>query len=289
VSGRSVGDAARADLDAIEAESRFVTAGPVRLHALDYGGERVPLVVLPGITMPAVGLDFVVRDLRDLVRPVVMDVRGRGLSDTGPSYRMEDFAQDAEALILALDLEGALLLGHSMGARIAAAVAARRRVHVTGAIIVDPPLSGPGRGPYPTTREAFLTQLHEAQRGTTPDAVARFYPRWPSPELELRTRWLASCDEEAVVATHRGFEEEDFFSWWPTVPAPAAFVFGGASPVVTADGARQAAEANPTATHHEVPGAGHMVPWDEREAFMAIVRPLLAAQVEQARSGTPQR
>jgi N-formylmaleamate deformylase len=275
MSARSVSDEVRADLAEIDAESRFVTGGPVRLHVLDYGGDRPPMLVLPGITSPAVTWDFVVSGLRDLVRPVVLDIRGRGLSDAGESYTMEDYAQDTEAVLRELGLEGALLLGHSMGARIAALTAARGNVALAGTILVDPPLSGPGRDPYPTSREAFLAQLHEAQRGTTAEDVGRFYPRWPERERELRARWLSSCDEKAVVATHRGFEEEDFFDWWPRVPAPTAFVFGAGSPVVTAAGAQEAAAANASATQHVVPDAGHMIPWDEPAAFEATVRGLL--------------
>jgi N-formylmaleamate deformylase len=287
VSAPDVSAEARADLERIEAESRWVQSGPVRLHVLDYGGDRRPLVVLPGITSPAVTWDFIVRDLRDLVRPVVLDLRGRGLSETGPSYAVEDYTADVEAVVAELGLEDPLLMGHSMGARIASYAAARSEVPFGPSIIIDPPLSGPGRGGYPTSREAFLEQLHEGQRGTTGDEVQRFYPRWPRSELELRARWVASCDEAAVLESFRLFSEvEDFFTWWPEVPEPTALVYGGASPVVTADGAREAAEANPTATVHEVPGAGHMVPWDELAAFMAIIRPVLAAHVE-APAATP--
>jgi N-formylmaleamate deformylase len=288
VSAASVSDEARADLERIDAESRWVHSGSVRLHVLDYGGDRRPLLVLPGITSPAVTWNFIVRELRDLVRPVVLDIRGRGLSDTGRSYAVEDYVGDVEAVVEELGLEAPLLLGHSMGARIASFAAARGRVPFGGSIIVDPPLSGPGRGGYPTSREAFLEQLHEGQRGTTGDEVQRFYPRWPRPELELRARWVASCDEDAVLESFRQFSEvEDFFTWWPEVPAPTALIYGGASPVVTAEGAREAAQANPAATVEAVPGAGHMVPWDELEAFLAIVRPVVAAHVEQAPSGLP--
>jgi N-formylmaleamate deformylase len=282
VSAPSVSAEARADLDHVAAESRWARSGDVALHVLDYGGDARPLVVLPGITSPAVTWDFVVRELRDLVRPVVLDLRGRGLSDTGPSYAVADYAADLEAVLAELDLAGQdpILLGHSMGARIASYAAARSSTDFAASIIVDPPLSGPGRGGYPTSREAFLEQLHEGRRGTTADAVQRFYPRWPRPELELRARWVATCDEAAVLESFRRFSEvEDFFAWWPEVPAPTALIHGGASPVVTAEGAREAAQANPAATIHEVPGAGHMVPWDELDAFLATVRPLLAAHV----------
>jgi N-formylmaleamate deformylase len=265
-----------ADLQATGAARRWVRDGDVELHVLDYGGDRPPLVVVPGITSPAVTWDFVVRELTDLVRPVVLDVRGRGLSSRAESYTMDDYAADVEALVDQLELERPFVLGHSMGARIATRTAQRGHVSARGWIVVDPPLNGPGRGEYPTPWSSFAEQLAEGRRGTTADEVRRFYPRWPEAELGLRARWVDTCDEAAVRETYERFGEDDFFAWWPSVPAPAAFVHGGASPVVTEAGAAEAAAANPSATVHAVPGAGHMIPWDEHAAFLAVVRPLLS-------------
>jgi N-formylmaleamate deformylase len=272
---RAVLQSALADLADVPATSRWVRSGDVALHVLDYGGDGVPLVVLPGITSPAITMDFVARELTDLVRPTVVDVRGRGLSDSGKSYALEDYADDTVAVLDGLGLERPLLLGHSMGARIAAVVAARG-VPLRGTVLVDPPMSGPGRGPYPTTLDAFLDQLEEAQRGTDADEVARSWPRWPRREQELRARWLSSCDTEAIVATHSGFESEDFFAIWPQVPAPTVLLYGGESPVVTVAGAAEAAAANPAARLVEVPGAGHMVFWDEPEAARRLLREILS-------------
>lgn len=271
---RAVLQSALADLADVPATSRWVRSGDLRLHVLDYGGDGVPLVVLPGITSPAVTMDLVAREVTDLVRPIVLDVRGRGLSDSGKSYTLEDYADDTVAVIDGLGLDRPLLLGHSMGARIAAVVAARG-VPLRGTVLVDPPMSGPGRGPYPTTLEAFLGQLEQAQRGTDADEVARSWPRWPRREQELRARWLSSCDAEAVAATHAGFESEDFFTTWPQVPARTVLLYGGESPVVTAAGVAEAAAANPGAELVEVPGAGHMVFWDEQERARRLLREIL--------------
>jgi N-formylmaleamate deformylase len=271
---RALLQSAIADLADVPATSRWVRSGELRLHVLDYGGPGVPLVVLPGITSPAISMDFVARELTDLVRPVVVDVRGRGLSDSGPSYTLGDYADDTAAVIVGLGLDRPLLLGHSMGARIAAVTAARG-VPLRGTVLVDPPMSGPGRGPYPTSLEAFLGQLAQARRGTDADEVARSWPRWPRREQELRARWLAGCDAEAIAATHRGFESEDFFTAWPSVPAPTVLGYGGESPVVTAAGAAEAAAGNPAARLVEVPGAGHMVFWDEPEVALRLLREIL--------------
>ena len=89
-----------------------------------------------------------------------------------------------------------------MGARITA-VAADPRLDLRGTVLVDPPMSGPGRGRYPTTLEAFLGQLDQARRGTDADEVAASWPRWPRREQELRARWLGSISRDAIVAHAR--------------------------------------------------------------------------------------
>ncbi|HEY0576688.1 MAG TPA: alpha/beta hydrolase [Pseudonocardia sp.] len=268
---RSVLQSALADLADVPATSRWVRNGAVRLHALDYGGDGVPLVVLPGITSPAITMDFVARELTDLVRPIVLDVRGRGLSDSGATYTLDDYASDTLAVIAGLGLDRPLLLGHSMGARIAAAVAAGGAA-LRGTVLVDPPMSGPGRDPYPTTLAAFLGQLAEAARGTDADEVARSWPRWPRREQELRARWLSSCNPDAVAATHAGFETENFFDAWPKVPAPTVLIHGADSPVVTAAGVTEARAANPAAQFVQVPEAGHMVFWDNPTPARTLLR-----------------
>ncbi|MFC5952602.1 alpha/beta fold hydrolase [Pseudonocardia lutea] len=268
---RTVRQDALADLADVPAASRWVRNGSVRLHLLDYGGPGVPLVILPGITSPAITMDFVARSLTDLARPIVVDVRGRGLSDSGDSYTLADYASDTLAVLDGL--EDPVVLGHSMGARIAAATAVRRPLR--GTILVDPPMSGPGRGPYPTTLEAFLGQLDEAVRGTDADEVARSWPRWPRREQELRARWLSSCSRTAISETHRGFETEDFFDVWPAVPAPTTLLYGADSPVVTAEGAKEAGAVNPAASLVEIPDAGHMVFWDNPTESLRLLREAL--------------
>ena len=169
-----------------------------------------------------------------------------------------------------------------MGARIAAAYAV---LHAPGdhglLLLVDPPLSGPGRGPYPTSREAFVQQLGEARAGTDADAVRHFYPKWPERELQLRADVLASCDETAVLETHEGFQTEDFFAYWARLTQPVVLVRGGDSPVVPLAAVADLRRNQPGIEIHTVPGAGHMVPWDDLPGFLDVVRPHLLAHVPQ--------
>ncbi|GAA3581176.1 alpha/beta hydrolase [Amycolatopsis ultiminotia] len=278
---------ALAELADVPATSVWVRSGEVRLHLLDYGpADAVPLVVLPGITSPAVTMDFVARELTDLVRPLVLDVRGRGLSDDAPDagplhgYHLDAYAADVDAVIEQLRLPAPILLGHSMGARIAARSALSGRV--AGTVLVDPPMSGPGR-PYPTTVDTFAAQLDQARRGTDADEVAASWPRWPRREQELRAGWLASCSATAIAATHAGFESEEFLPLWEKLTGRTALLFGSDSPVVTAADVAGLGAVNPVHPLVAVEGAGHMVFWDQPGPALQALRAVLKDFVTTAR------
>jgi N-formylmaleamate deformylase len=270
----------------ISGERLDVRANGLRHSVLRYGEPGRPdLLVLPGITSPAATADFLAVLFADMgFRVTVPDVRGRGESDRAAAggYRMADYAADVAGLVEGLGLRTPVIVGHSMGARIAAAYAVLHAPDDHGMLVlVDPPTSGPGRGPYPTTREQFLQQLTEAYRGTTADEVRRFYPKWPERELRLRAEVLASCDKTAVLETHAGFETEDFFEYWTRLTPPVVLVRGGDSPVVPLPAVADLRRARPDIAIHTVPGAGHMVPWDNLPGFLHVVRTCLLTQLQQ--------
>lgn len=271
----------------LRGESVQVIANGLRHHVLRYGvpGAR-DLVLLPGITSPAATADFLAVLIADLgYRVTVPDVRGRGETDRAASgqYRLTDYAADVAGLVAALDLRTPVLLGHSMGARIAAAYCVLHASEQHGlAMLVDPPTSGPGRGPYPTSREAFVQQLREARIGTDADAVRRYYPGWPERELRIRAKVLASCDETAVLETHEGFETEDFIPYWEQITEPVLLVVGGDSPVVPPAAVEDLRRVRPEVPLVTVPRAGHMVPWDNLAGFLEAVRPHLLTHLHHA-------
>jgi N-formylmaleamate deformylase len=255
--------------------SDFVNANGLRLHLLCYGDTGPAVIIVPGITSPALTAEFLALELSRDYRVAVLDVRGRGRSDAAPSggYTLKHYADDLAAVVTALGDERPTVIGHSMGARIAAAYAAR---YGSGPLVLaDPPLSGPGREPYPTSWDSFKTQLDEARRGTTADEIRRFYPKWAERELRIRAQELPSCDETAVFETHRGFETEDFLEYWRALRPPVLLIRGADSPVVSDAGEAALRRENPAIPIVSVPDAGHMIPWDNFAGFMASVRTFL--------------
>ena len=109
-------DALRADIAATGATSVHVNANGIELHLLDYAGDGPAVIVLPGITSPAVTWDFVASELGDLARVIAIDLRGRGLSDTPPTgYSLNHYVADTRAVADALGLDRPIIVGHSLG------------------------------------------------------------------------------------------------------------------------------------------------------------------------------
>jgi N-formylmaleamate deformylase len=260
--------------EGLAGSSRYVPVTGIRLHFLEYGDPADPdLVIVPGITSPAATWEFVAVQLARDYHVWVMDVRGRGLSDhPATGFTMPDYARDLAESLAALELDRPVVLGHSMGARIAAAFGALYPSLRGPLIIADPPMTGPGGEPYNISEESFLRSIAEARAGATADDMRPYFPSWTEEQLRQRAEWLPTCDETAVVETWRLFHVERWLEWWRELEAPVLFLYGSDSPAVGPDGPRRAAEANPSAEMAVVEGAGHMLPFDAFDRFLETVR-----------------
>ena len=70
---------------------------------------------------------------------LAIDHRGWGKSDApAAGYSLADLAADAEGVIAALNLENYVLVGHSMGGKVATLMASRRPSGLKGLILVAP-------------------------------------------------------------------------------------------------------------------------------------------------------
>ncbi len=119
------------------AESRDVDVGGHRLRVAVSGDGEPTFVCLHGLVDSLAIWDRVAGPLAGRGRVVRVDQRGHGGSEApaGP-YRREDLAADVAALIRALDLERAVLVGHSMGGIVAMATALAHPERVAGLVLI---------------------------------------------------------------------------------------------------------------------------------------------------------
>jgi N-formylmaleamate deformylase len=256
-----------------------VRANGIRQHYLRYGGRGQPLVLVPGITSPAITWGFVGERLGESFDTYVLDVRGRGLSEGGAhlKYTLEDYAADVAQLAQALGLERYLALGHSMGARIVARLAHRFPAPIARVVLVDPPVSGPGRRPYVRPLEYYMEAIRQARQGTFDvAAVRKTYPSWSEESIRLRAEWLHTCDDTAIAETVRGFQEEEIHSDMAALRMPALLVVAGKGGVISDADIAEIRALAPGMAVKKVEHTGHMIPFDDLGAFLGALQGFLA-------------
>ncbi|MCI2811396.1 alpha/beta fold hydrolase [Eoetvoesiella caeni] len=247
------------------------------MHHVEFCQGHPPLVLLPGITSPAATWEFVAYRLAAFNDVYVLDHRGRGLSQSGGElgYRLDDYASDVEAFIRTLGLNKATILGHSMGARIAIRHAVRFPEQVGRLILVDPPVSGPGRRPYPVPLDYYLRSLDEVECGTGFEVMQKSLP-WTDGQLEMRMEWLPTCDRTAIIESHKSFHDEDIHGDLPHIETNSLLMYAELGDTVRDEEAEEIRAAMPSCTKMRIDGAGHMIPWDKMEIFVNAVRQFLA-------------
>ena len=251
----------------------YVQSNGVKLHMLLYGAKGPNVLLLPGITSPAITWGFVAERIGEHAQVHVLDARGRGLSDqrNGLGHTTADYAADAAAVIEALGVAPTVVLGHSMGARVAARLSAVHPALVTRCILADPPVSGPGRRPYPSQIQKYLDHIDMATRGEAFPAGPNFKPE----QIRLRREWLPTCNKEAVALSHRAFHEEDMFLDLKRITCPTLLVQAGVGDVIRDSDAEEILACLQHGAKVKVEQAGHMIPFDALEAFLDAVVPFI--------------
>ncbi|MBB3260684.1 uncharacterized protein (TIGR02246 family) [Paraburkholderia bannensis] len=129
----------------------------IRIHAVEAGQGTQTLVFLHYWGGSARTWRYVTDALARAYRTIAIDHRGWGDSDAPPQgYTIADLADDAQGAIEALGLERYVLVGHSMGGKVAQLLASRRPRGLQGLVLVAP--SPPS--PMDLPDEARAAMLH---------------------------------------------------------------------------------------------------------------------------------
>lgn len=264
-----------------------VHANGIRQHYLRYGGTgdgrdaRDAVVIVPGITSPAITWGFVGERFGTRFDTYVLDVRGRGLSSAGEAldYSLDAQAADVIAFAEALGLARYQVVGHSMGARIGIRAARSKPAGLTRLVMVDPPVSGPGRRAYPAQLPWYVDSIRLATQGTDAEGMRRFCPTWTDEQRQLRAEWLHTCDERAMLASFEGFHTDDIHADLPRVSVPTLLITAARGDVVLPADVEELRSLRPGLLETRVPDAGHMIPWDNEAGFYQAFGDFLGASL----------
>jgi pimeloyl-ACP methyl ester carboxylesterase len=260
--------------------SRYVPVEAGLLHVLDHGGPDAPTVVLVhGVTGSAATWHGVAPALSERAHVVAVDLRGHGDSTwlTDGAYTSRGHATDVVAVLEALGVAPAVLVGSSWGALVALAVADARPDLVAGLVLVDiEPSSTQSETAVPPRPRRFddLAAATSAVRTANPhgpDALVALFAAAstaPGPDGGRVPR------HDPVFFERWPFRAED---WWPvlgTITAPTTVVHAGAS-WVRRDVTEAMAVAIAGAEHVELDDTAHVVPLDRPDALVEVLRAAL--------------
>lgn len=148
-----------------------VDTGKVKLHVVDGGAGQPVLVFLHywgGSARTWLGVTSV---LEASYRCIAYDQRGWGTSDAPETgYALDDLAEDLTALLTHLELRRYVLVGHSMGGKVAMLAASQRPVGLEALVLVAPasPL------PQDIPGEAWEAQRHAYDNRETAEKAIDF-------------------------------------------------------------------------------------------------------------------
>jgi len=95
----------------------------LQLHHIEFGEKSPPVIILHGLFGAAKNWTTLAKRLQDDYRVIALDLRNHGQSPWVPSMHLNEMAQDVARFIEHHGLQGAPVIGHSLGGKVAMALA----------------------------------------------------------------------------------------------------------------------------------------------------------------------
>lgn len=264
---------------------RRVKTAAGSLSTLDAGtGE--PVVMLHGLGATKASFLPTVGALAPAYRTIAVDLPGFGDSDKpiSGSYNARFFAEAIVALLDALELERAHVIGNSMGGRVGIELGLRSPERLGGLVLLAPSLAWLRSRPWAPYLRWVPTQLgliQPAPRGLVEQIVRRFIPgsdgEWTSAGIdEFLRAYLTPSGRAAFYAAARNIYLEEphgphgFWTRLPSLAVESLFVWGRRDTIVPIAFADHVRRALPAAQHLEL-DCGHVPQLERpRETHAAI-------------------
>lgn len=236
---------------------------PPLLHVATDAGAGPPVVLVHGIASSSVTFEYVVPLVTDRHRVVAIDLLGFGESPAPPdaTYTIEEHVAALRRTLRSLGVRDFVLVGHSLGALIAARYAAAYRRDVRRLVIVSPPVYvTPAEIAAPFDRAAMdgYLRLYEFLRTNKQFTIraaaglARLSPIKNLLDVSEKT-WNAF-----VLSLEKSIESQTTVSDLVRVTAPIHLVYGALDPLLHPAGLR-IVENLRGVTAHKVQGVDHVI------------------------------
>ncbi|MEP7356081.1 MAG: alpha/beta hydrolase [Anaerolineales bacterium] len=248
------------------------------------GAGKPVLVLQHGLSDTGLCWAPVARELAGEYDIIMPDARGHGHSARVVAGEDVDQAADLAALLGALGVNKALVAGHSLGAQIAADLAARFPERVTAVVLEDPPWFLPRPTPEPgagaraaPARPRFSQWFIEQQAKSLEQVMAECrqeHPTWPEAYVRAWCQGKHELDLNFLPQIER---PRDWQGCVPAIRCPALLITaepekGG---LVTPEVERWVKAANPNFRSINFPGVGHHVRFAMHDRYMQVFKAFL--------------
>ncbi|GJG86786.1 hypothetical protein tb265_19670 [Gemmatimonadetes bacterium T265] len=245
--------------------------GDASLYVEDRGAGELALVFLHYRGGTHRTWDRVTSRLAHSFRCVAYDMHGWGQSGAADGgYSMSDLADEAAALIRQLGLTRYVLVGHSMGGKVAQLLASRRPAGLAGLVLVAPAAPTPTHFP----EDARQQQIHAYDnRETVLQTITFLSARTPAPDVvEQIVADSLSGAPGAKLAWPTAGILEDLSSEVSRIAVPTLVLAGERDRLDSVEQHRREIIARiPNARLEIVADSGHLVPIDEPAALARAI------------------
>ena len=255
------------------------------LHVGGRGAGDPTLVFLHYFAGSSLGWSAVITELAPDHRCVAPDLRGFGASAFAPNGgAMADAADDVALLVARLGLERYVLVGHSMGAKVALALAARRPAGLNALILVAP--SPPTPEPIADADRARLLASHGDRAAAEENAGKITHRARGTPEFDLVVADNLRTSLPAWRAWLKRGSREDLADLAPRIDVPVLVVAGRDDETIPLGLVEREVVARFSGARLvQVAGARHLVPLDAPEALADAIRLLLVDRAPSREAG----
>ncbi|MGB7756977.1 MAG: alpha/beta fold hydrolase [Salinisphaera sp.] len=249
-----------------------ITANGLTLHADDSGSGPLALVFLHYWGGTARTWHPVMAALPANLRKVALDARGWGQSDRpDDGYDIATMADDVEAAVAALGLERYVLVGHSMGGKVAQLLASRRPGGLAGLVLVAP---SPAEGkslPQPERDGMAAAYAAPESVGWTIDNVLTERALSPAMRDQVIADSLGGADAAKQFWPHAAISE-DVSADLAQIDVPVQVIGGQHDKVDGVDMLRRLVLPSLSgATMQTLPDVGHLIPLEAPQALASAI------------------
>ena len=255
----------------------------------EVAGDGPPLIILHGLFGSAGNWRAIVKGLADSHRIWTLDLRNHGESPWDDDMSYEAMAGDIRAFMARQGLEGAAVMGHSMGGKVAMTLALTEPDLVSRLIVVDiapvqrpPDLRSYVRAMAKIDLSAVRrrAEVGELLAGTVEDRSVRAFLLQNLVMAGGAPRWRLNLDAiDSQMEAIGGFPEQLLDRQYA---GPTHFITGALSAYVKPEHRDIVLRLFPAVTMSVIAGAGHWVHAEKPESFMRAVRRFLDSGQDRA-------